>query len=134
MNGCDSKLSVYIYLSDPLTIVLRTQLDIRTEAIVVKVTPREKKHKKGFIAESSGWRPPLHYAAADDFHHSLGTMRRGLCSSRLDRMNEETWSPATATLSKKFPLKLDDSLQGRNTHPGRSAASVGEGNVLVLLR
>lgn len=42
-----------IYLASPLTIVLCSQLDIPTEAIVMKVTSR-KINEKGFIAESSG--------------------------------------------------------------------------------
>ena len=42
-----------IYLANPLTIVLRTQLDIPTEAIVMKVTP-QKRNEKRLIAESSG--------------------------------------------------------------------------------
>lgn len=52
-----------IYLANPLTIVLCSQLDIPTEAIVMKVTSR-KRNEKGFIAESSGWGPALHSATA----------------------------------------------------------------------
>lgn len=50
-----------IYLANPLVIVLRSQLDTPTEAIVMKVTSR-KSNEKGFIAESSGCRPALHSA------------------------------------------------------------------------
>lgn len=44
-----------IYLANPLTIVLHAQLDICTEAVVMKVISyKKKRNEKGFIAESSG--------------------------------------------------------------------------------
>lgn len=42
-----------IYLTNPLGIVLHAQLDISTEAIVMKVIS-EKRNEKGFTGESSG--------------------------------------------------------------------------------
>lgn len=66
--GHDSKLKglstgLYMYLANPLTIVLHTQLDIAIETIAMKVIS-QKRNEKGVIAESSGWRPPLHSASA----------------------------------------------------------------------
>ena len=68
VTGHDSKLKglstgLYMYLANPLTIVLHMQLDIAIETIVMKVISR-KLNEKGVIAESSGWRPPLHSASA----------------------------------------------------------------------
>lgn len=118
-----------IYLASPLTIVLHTQLDISTEAIVMKVTPRKEMKKVSLQkVQAEGLhfiQPLLHYAPVDDLHHSQSTMQRGLCSSQLDHMNEETWSQAIGTLSKSYP-KLDDSLLGRYIHRGRSGPSMDE--------
>lgn len=97
-----------IYLANPLTIVLCAQLDICTEAIVMKVTSRKKETKRVSLQKVQAddlhsIQLLLHYAPVDDLHYSRSTMQRGLCSSQLDHMNEETWSQAIGTSSKKFP-------------------------------
>lgn len=54
-----------LFLWPDETIVLRVQLGINQGDALVKVTSWKKKEtEKVFIAESSGWRPPLHPASA----------------------------------------------------------------------
>lgn len=118
-----------IYLASPLTIVLHTQLDISTEAIVMKVTPRKEMKKVSLQkVQAEGLhfiQPLLHYAPVDDLHHSQSTMQRGLCSSQLDHMNEETWSQAIGTLSKSYPKLMTASWD---------ATYIEEGQVRVWMR
>lgn len=84
--------------------------DIHREDIVIKVTSQSTDIKRAAWQkvqddDLNSIQYRLHYAPVDDLHYSCSTMHRGLCSSRLDPVNEKTWNQAIGILSKKKKRK-----------------------------
>lgn len=110
--------------------------DIHREDIVIKVTPQSADIKRAAWQkvqddDLNSIQYRLHYAPVDDLHYSCSTMHRGLCSSRLDPVNEKTWNQAIGTLSKK--------KKQRSPAPSRmtlspEAAHIQEGQVQACAR
>lgn len=120
-----------IYLANPLTIMRRAQLDIRIEAIVIKVTSRKRETKRLPLRKvqaddllSIGL--VLHYAPVDDLYHSGSTKRTWPLRLPVGPREWVDLEPGHWYFVGKVPSSRMTPFWVGYTHAGRSGLSVDD--------